>query len=94
MLQTSEKILKASGSTNAKKLASAISNELYSNDTVIIRAIGLQAINQTVKAIAIANRYTGAKGFMVPVSIAFENIMGTQEKEISAIRFTCRKTLL
>lgn len=92
MLTTSEpKILRASGSTNSKKLASAISNELYVNESVAIRSIGVQAMNQTVKAIAIAGRYTGAKGFMIGVAIAFENIIGTQDKEISAIRFTCWK---
>ena len=56
-------ILKVSSKSNPNSVAGALANILKERDTVEIQAIGAGAINQTVKAIAIA------RGFVAPLGI-------------------------
>lgn len=81
-------ILRPSKSTNAKSLASAMARELEKNPEVIAQAIGVQAVNQTVKAICIAGGFLGQKGKSINVRCGFFDVhVADREDDITAIRF-------
>lgn len=56
-------ILKASSKSNASALAGALAKVIKDNGTAEIQAVGAGAINQSIKAIAIA------RGFLAPIGI-------------------------
>ncbi len=78
-------VLKASKNSNTKSLGSAIARELiknYASDTEVqVRAIGVQAVNQAVKAIAIAGGFTGQQGRVVNSRIGFNNVAVVDREE-------------
>lgn len=55
-------ILKASTKSNPNNLAGAIAGVLKEDDKVEIQAIGAGALNQAIKAIAIARGYVAPSG--------------------------------
>jgi len=57
-----EKFLRVSAGSNAQSVGSAIAHALYENPQVKIRAVGASAVNQAVKAIAIARGYVAPRG--------------------------------
>ncbi len=62
-------ILKVSASSNPNKVAGAIVGAISKAGKVELQAIGAGAVNQAVKAIAIAQRFLKEKGqdlFMIP----------------------------
>ena len=62
-------ILKVSSKSNPNKVAGAIAGVISKNEQVELQAIGAGAVNQAVKAVAIASRFLreqGIKVFMVP----------------------------
>lgn len=87
------KIMRVSKTTNPKSLASAIARELQNSKEIIIRAVGLPAVNQSVKGIIIANSFVGQRGKYISVRLGFSNvpIKGEDElnKEITSIDFHC-----
>jgi stage V sporulation protein S len=67
-------------------LAAAIAHAIYDNHFVDIRAIGAGAVNQAVKAVAIARGYTGPRGFNIACSPGFANVKAADgDGEITAI---------
>jgi len=50
-------VLKVSSNSNPNKVAGAIAGELSKNNCVELQAIGAGAVNQSVKAVAIARRF-------------------------------------
>ncbi len=62
-----EAVLRVKSNSDASKLASAISHGVYDGKTVTMRAIGAGAVNQAVKAMAIAQSFVGSRG----VSLTF-----------------------
>ncbi len=61
--------LKVSSNSNPNKVAGAIAGALTKSDRVEIQAIGAGAVNQAVKAIAVARRFLNESGkdvYMVP----------------------------
>lgn len=97
MSNTDIKTMKVSKATNPKSLASAIARELKENKQVIVRAIGLPAVNQAVKGIIIANSFVGQRGKFISVRIGFSNVEisgavvdeSKESKEITSIDFIC-----
>ncbi len=82
-------ILRPSKSTNAKSLASAISREMEKHGVVCAQAIGVQAVNQTVKAICIAGGFMGQKGSSINVRLGFVDVhVADREDDITGIKFT------
>lgn len=69
-----EKILRVKGSSSATALASAISYGVYDGRTIILRAIGAAAVNQAVKAVAIAQSYIGARGLTLSMRPGFTDV--------------------
>lgn len=67
-------LLRVGASSNTQMLASAIAHAIYDAHQVDIRAIGAGAVNQAVKAIAVARGYTGPRGFNIACSPGFANV--------------------
>jgi stage V sporulation protein SpoVS len=68
-------VLKVSSNSNPNKVAGAIAGELSKTQCVEIQAIGAGAVNQSVKAVAIARRFLDEKQkdlYMVP---GFEDVL-------------------
>lgn len=89
-IEKDAKLLKAKATTDVKKLAGAIAHELYDKEKVTIRAIGLQSVNQTVKAIAIANSFVAQKNFGISTFIGFSTVK-TADKDTTALVFECSR---
>lgn len=85
---TEEPFLKVGAGSNPQMVASAIAHALYDKRKVMLRAVGAGAVNQSVKAIAIARGYVAPRGFDLTCRPGFANIPGRgDEGEISAIVF-------
>ena len=68
------KVLRVKGSTSSISLASTIAHSVYNSEPVTIRAIGAAAVNQSMKAVAIAQSYVGAKGLRLLVIPGFADV--------------------
>jgi stage V sporulation protein S len=72
--QPDETLLKVKSSSNAPNLASAIANNVYDGKNVVLRAIGAGAVNQAMKAIAIAQSYVGPRGKVLACRPGFTTV--------------------
>lgn len=81
-----EQILRVGSGSNAQSVASAIAHAIYDAHTCKVRAIGAGAVNQAVKAIAIARSYTAPRGIDLICIPAFDSIE-SHDGKISAIVF-------
>lgn len=81
-----EGILRVSSGSNAQAVASAIAHALYDTRKVTIRAVGAGAVNQAVKAMAIARGYCAPRGLDLTCKPGFQNIE-SRDGTISAIVF-------
>lgn len=79
-------ILKVSAKSNPNSVAGALANVLREQTKAELQAIGAGAINQTVKAIAIARGFVAPSGLDLVCIPAFTDIMIDNE-ERTAIRF-------
>ena len=87
MSETSDdQILRVSAGSNAQAVASAIAHAIYDSHQCKLRAIGAGAVNQAVKAIAIARSYTAPRGIDLVCVPAFASIE-SHEGTISAMLF-------
>jgi len=82
-----EQFLRVSAGSNPQSVASAIAHAVYDTRSVKLRAVGAGAVNQSVKAIAIARGYVAPRGFDLSCVPGFTTI-DSREGEISAIVFT------
>lgn len=81
-----ESILRVSGSSNPQSVASAIAHAIYESKEVKLRAVGAGAVNQSVKAIAIARGYTAPRGIDLVCVPGFQSV-DSDGDTISAIVF-------
>ncbi|HLQ73812.1 MAG TPA: stage V sporulation protein S [Bacillota bacterium] len=79
-------ILKVSASSNPNSVAGALANVLRENGSAELQAIGAGAINQSVKAIAIARGFVAPSGVDLICIPAFTDIL-IEDEERTAIRF-------
>lgn len=94
-----EVVLRVKTTADVKKLSSAILHELEkcqgTSKVVVVRAIGVMAVNQAVKAIARAGGGAGQRGKFINSRIGFSNVSvedSAHEKEdkvISCIAIYC-----
>jgi stage V sporulation protein S len=84
-----DNVLRVSASSSPISVASAIAHAIYEHGTVNLRAIGAGAVNQTVKAIAIASGYTAPRGISIVCIPGFASIDSKGDK-ISAMIFTVK----
>lgn len=82
-----DKYLRVSGGSSAQSVGSAIAHALYENPVVKMRAVGASAVNQAVKAIAIARGYVAPRGLDLVCKPGFTTVE-SRDGEISAIVFT------
>lgn len=85
-MNSSEVLLKVKSSSSAANLAAAIANNVYEGNDVVLRAIGAAAVNQSMKAIAIANSYVGPRGKILSCRPGFATVIMT-DGDISAMTF-------
>lgn len=81
-----EDFLRVSAGSSPQSVASAIAHAIYETRQVKLRAVGAGAVNQAVKAIAIARGYTAPRGIDLVVKPGFETIK-SHDGDISAIAF-------
>jgi len=81
-----EPFLRVSASSNPQSVASAIAHALYEKHEVKLRAVGAGAVNQAVKAMAIARGYVAPRGMDLTCKPGFTTI-DSRDGEISAIVF-------
>jgi len=84
---TEEKFLRVSASSNAQSVGSAIAHAIYEKPQVYLRAVGASAVNQAVKAIAIASGYVAPRGMTLSCRPGFATV-DSRDGQISAIVFT------
>jgi len=82
-----ENFLRVSASSNPQSVASAIAHAIYDTRKVTLRAVGAGAVNQAVKAMAIARGYTAPRGLDLIFKPGFATIE-SRDGSISAIVFT------
>jgi stage V sporulation protein S len=83
---TNEVLLKVKSSSSAANLAAAIANNVYDANTITLRAIGAAAVNQSMKAIAIAQSYVGPRGKVLSCRPGFTTVE-MPDGAISAMTF-------
>jgi stage V sporulation protein S len=81
-----EVLLKVKSSSSAANLAAAIANNVYAGTSVTMRSIGAAAVNQSLKAVAIANGYVGPRGMRLLVLPGFATVE-MPDGPISAMTF-------
>ena len=82
-----EPFLRVSASSNPQSVASAIAHAVYESRQVKVRAVGAGAVNQSVKAMAIARGYVAPRGMDLTFRPGFTTI-DSRDGEISAIVFS------
>lgn len=83
-------MLKVSANSNPKSVAGALAAVFREQGRVEIQAIGAGAVNQAVKAVAIARGFIAPSGIDLVMVPAFAEIIIEQE-ERTAIKFTVEK---
>ncbi len=83
----SEDIIKVSGSSNPQSVGSIVARSVVAGQSPRIRAIGASAVNQAVKACAIARGFVAPRGIDVVYVIGFDDIPGEDGSTISAMSF-------
>jgi stage V sporulation protein S len=86
-----EQILRVSAGSNPQAVASAIAHSIYETRGCKVRAVGAGAVNQAVKAIAIARGYAAPRGLDLVCIPGFASIE-SHDGQISAIVFTIAAT--
>lgn len=82
-----EDIIKVSGSSNPQSVGSIVARSVVAGQAPRIRAIGASAVNQAVKACAIARGFVAPRGIDIVYIIGFDDIKGEDGSTISAMSF-------
>ncbi|MFD9947207.1 MULTISPECIES: stage V sporulation protein S [Nonomuraea] len=69
-----EVLLRVASTTSSSSLAATISHAVYDGKRVWLRAIGAGAVNQSVKALAIACGFVGSRGYSLSFRPSFETV--------------------
>jgi stage V sporulation protein S len=85
--ETEDNILRVSAGSNPQLVASAIAHSIYETRSAKVRCVGAGAVNQSIKAIAIARGYTAPRGIDIAAVPGFTTIP-SRDGEISAIVLT------
>ena len=84
---SSDAIIKVSGSSNPQSVGSILARAIGAGHSPKMRAIGASAVNQAVKACAIARGFVAPRGIDVSYVIGFDDIVGNDGDTISAMFF-------
>lgn len=80
-----DEVLKVAASSPPGTLASAIAHAIYDNKPVTLRGVGAGAVNQAVKAIAIAQSYVAPRGITLTCRPGFVDVTMPDGKVMSGI---------
>jgi len=80
-----ETVLRVGSASPAGTVAAAISHAVYDGKKPVLRCIGASAVNQGVKAVAIAQGYVGQRGLTLTMRPGFTTITMPDGSEVSAI---------
>ena len=80
-------IIKVSGTSRTSAVAGAIAGVVRENKKAEVQAIGASAINQAVKAMALARSYLSNDGYDIIVIPEFVDVQ-IEDKVRTAIKFT------
>lgn len=83
-------VLKVSSKSNPNSVAGAIAGGLQENKKVELQAIGAGAVNQCVKAIAVARSYVAASGIDLVCVPAFCEVQVENESR-TGMKFKIKK---
>ena len=72
-------LLKVAANSNASSLAGALAQEIENHDRVEMQAIGAGALNQAIKAIAIARGFVAPRGIDLVCVPAFVEVQIGEE---------------
>lgn len=84
---TLEDVIKVSGSSNPQSVGSIVARAVNAGQSPKMRAIGASAVNQAVKACAIARGFVAPRGVDLTFIIGFDDIPGENGGTISAMSF-------
>lgn len=87
-----EIILKAKNNTEPNKMAGAIAQIIKEGKKLSIQAVGAGAVNQAIKSIAIARRYTVDKGIDLYIIPVFADIV-IEGRTVTAIRLIIKEEI-
>ena len=82
-----DSVIKVSGSSNPQSGGSILARAISAGHVPKMRAIGASAVNQAVKACAIARGFVAPRGLDVSYIIGFDDIIGDNGDQISAMFF-------
>ncbi len=82
-------ILKVSSKSKPASVAGALTNNLKENDVVELQAIGAGALNQAIKAVAIARGFVAPSGKDLSVVPGFTDVV-IDDEEKTAIKLYVR----
>jgi stage V sporulation protein S len=80
-------IMRVSGSSKTSKVAGAIAGVMREKGHVVLQAIGAAAVNQTVKAIALARGFLQEDGIEIALVIEFVDVE-IDDKVRTALKFS------
>ena len=84
---SSDEIVKVSATSNPQSVGSIVARSVVAGQTPKMRAIGAGAVNQAVKACAIARGFVAPRGIDLLFTIGFDDIEGDNGESISSISF-------
>jgi stage V sporulation protein S len=79
-------LIKVSSSSRAAAVAGSIAHAIRDGNTPLLRAIGAAAVNQAVKALAVARSYLQEEGIDLAASPAFVELE-VDDKDRTALEF-------
>lgn len=83
--ESKDMVLRVGAGSNASATASALAHAIYEGKNVVLRAIGAGAVNQTVKALAIANSFVGSRGFSLTYRPGFDVVTMPDGTKVTAM---------
>jgi stage V sporulation protein S len=86
MEESSEEVMRVGGATAPDKLGSSIAHHVYAGQPVILRAVGAPAVNQAMKAVAIAQGHTAKRGILISVRPGFVDV-SMPDKTVTGMTF-------
>lgn len=80
--------IKVSGRSPVQSIASVLARAVVAGERPPMRAIGASAVNQAVKACAIARGFVAPRGIDLLFNIGFADVEGDTGESISAMTIT------
>ena len=84
-----EDVFRVGANSDPITLASALAQTLQVRENVVVRAIGVGAVNQAAKSVAIARGHVAGSGKDMITRIGFQTVEGKSGDSISALVFRC-----